>query len=226
MQVQVLISPDVRKAFQGVSLGVGVLAGASIREASEELEAFKREVEERLRGELVLEELKDHPVVRVYRDFYWRIGIDPTKQRPSSEALARRILRGKSLPRINTAVDAYNVASLETLISIGAYDLDNVELPAVLRKARAGEVFVELGGKSEELEEGELVIADAEKVLNVYPHRDSDLTKITLETENILVVACGVPGISPGCVYEAAEKALRYIQRFCGGEVKELKAVV
>jgi len=58
-----------------------------------------------------LEGLKEDPVVRAYRDFYWRLGIDPTKVRPSSEALARRALRGE-FPRVSPLVDAGNVASI------------------------------------------------------------------------------------------------------------------
>jgi phosphoenolpyruvate synthase (EC 2.7.9.2) len=48
-----------------------------------------------IRASASLEGLKEDPVVRAYRDFYWRLGIDPTKVRPSSEALARRAFRGE-----------------------------------------------------------------------------------------------------------------------------------
>jgi DNA/RNA-binding domain of Phe-tRNA-synthetase-like protein len=68
---------------------------------------FGQQLEEaRRRLSLTLPSLKDHPIIRAYRDFYWRLGIDPTKQRPSSEGLARRLLAQGRLPRINSVVDA------------------------------------------------------------------------------------------------------------------------
>ncbi len=73
------------------------------------------------------ESLKDNPIIRALRDFYWSIGIDPTKTRPSSEALVRRLLNSNSIPKINNVIDAGNIASIETLIPIGIYDLDKIK---------------------------------------------------------------------------------------------------
>ncbi|MFN3268498.1 MAG: phenylalanine--tRNA ligase beta subunit-related protein, partial [Zestosphaera sp.] len=75
--------------------------------------------------------LKDNEVIRAYRNFYWKIGIDPTKTRPSSEALIRRLLRG-SFPRLNLVVDAGNIASAETLVPIGIYDIRYSTSPYIL----------------------------------------------------------------------------------------------
>jgi DNA/RNA-binding domain of Phe-tRNA-synthetase-like protein len=65
-----------------------------------------------LRQRFRLETLKDEPVIKAYRQFYWSLGIDPTKLRPSSEALVRRCLQGTVIPRINNVVDANNLASI------------------------------------------------------------------------------------------------------------------
>jgi len=51
--------------------------------------------------------------VRAYRDFYWRIGLDPTKTISSSEALLRRVLKGE-FPTVSVLIDAENIASAET----------------------------------------------------------------------------------------------------------------
>lgn len=71
-----------------------------------------------------VETLKDEPTVRAYRDLYWRLGIDPTKTRPSGESLLRRVLHGNELPNTSTVVDAYNLASMKTIIPISGFDLD------------------------------------------------------------------------------------------------------
>ena len=68
---------------------------------------------------------------------YKRVGIDPTKTRPSSEALLRRVRKGDELPRINSLVDIINWCSLETQLPYGLYDLDQIR-GAVDAAARAG----------------------------------------------------------------------------------------
>ena len=172
-----------------------------------------------VRRRLSIESLKDHPVVRAYRDFYWRIKIDPTKTRPSSEALARRVLAGRPFPRINNVVDGGNLASLETLIPIGLYDVDRVEsLTLKIRLSRGGEVFRPIGGGEEVLREGMVILASNGQVLHLYPHRDSVETMIREDTRRVLVLAAGVPGVGEDLVGEAAAKTVEYILTFAGGE--------
>ena len=74
------------------------------------------------------------------RTLYKALGIDPTKTRPSNEALLRRALKGEGLYRINTLVDALNLASLREQLPFGLYDLGRVRPPVTLRLGAAGEV--------------------------------------------------------------------------------------
>ena len=70
---------------------------------------------------------------------YRRIGLDPTKTRPSSEALLRRVRKGDRLPRINSLVDICNWCSLEFQLPYGLYDLAALEPPIDLRLGLEGE---------------------------------------------------------------------------------------
>jgi DNA/RNA-binding domain of Phe-tRNA-synthetase-like protein len=177
--------------------------------------AVKRAVE-RVRSSLTLEGLKDHPVIRAYRDFYWRLGIDPTKTRPSSEALIRRALRSGSIPLINNVVDLGNVASMKTMVPIGIYDLDKAAPPLTLRRAHAGETFYPIGGAPETLSDRDVVLVDSRGVvMHVFPHRDSVHTMVTRETKRILIVACGVRGVGEERVREAVELASKLIAESC-----------
>ena len=151
-----------------------------------------------------LKSLRNDPVVRAYRKFYWRIGIDPTKTRPASEALVRRVLRG-SFPRINPVVDAGNIASVETLVPIGIYDLSRAEPPFKIILSRGGEVFRPIGGEPERLPPNIPIFIDARgTVMHVYPHRDSIDTMIREDTEEVLIVAAGVPDVPVSTVRKAA----------------------
>jgi|Deesub1362B_J571_1020462.scaffolds.fasta_scaffold00062_42 DNA/RNA-binding domain of Phe-tRNA-synthetase-like protein len=166
-----------------------------------------------------LESLKDNKIVRAYRDFYWRIGIDPTKQRPSAEALIRRAFKG-NFPKINTVVDAGNLASAEYCIPIGIYQMENVRGIPILRLSKGGEEFLPIGGKLKILKEGTLIIADEEKVLHVYPYRDSQYTMVKKDGR-FLVVACGVPNVPSSLLIEVIDRFLKLAEEWCNAKTIE-----
>ncbi|MEM4175745.1 MAG: phenylalanine--tRNA ligase beta subunit-related protein, partial [Candidatus Nitrosocaldus sp.] len=171
-------------------------------------------VMDELRTKLTLskDDLKNHPVVRALRDFYWRLGIDPTKVRPSSEALARRFLMGK-MPRINNVVDAGNIASIETLVPIGIYDLGMVNGMLVLRRAMNNEEFVDITGKASRLTGKEIVLADEQGVMHVFPHRDALRTSVKDYTSRILVVGCYVmDGMDASLAKAAVDRTIELIR--------------
>jgi DNA/RNA-binding domain of Phe-tRNA-synthetase-like protein len=212
------IEPPLQRRFPGLEAHLIRLRGIKVEETNRKLEALKEEAVRRARGRWRLEELRDHPIIRAYRDFFWRLGLDPTKIRPAAEALLRRVLHGRSLPRINTAVDAYNLVSLQSLIALAAFDGGRVVGEPYMREAEAGEEFLGIGmERPKVLRGGEPVISDGEKLLALYPYRDADSSKITLETKEMLLLVCGVPGIDRDVLLEAGRLAVRYITRFCGG---------
>ena len=182
----------------------------------EDVEAMTKLV----RSRYSLESLKSDPVVRAYRDFYWRIGIDPTKTRPSSEALVRRALRNQ-FPRIHPVVDAGNIASAETMVPIGLYDLDRARPPFRIVLSRGGEVFRGIGGKVEVLEKGIPILIDSQgTVMHIYPHRDSVDTMVRETTQRIFILAAGVPRVPRDLVQRATVRVAELLQKigwvWCG----------
>lgn len=199
----------------GIFVAYGMLRGVKVSRSSNILERAAEEV----RKLYSLEKLKDHPVARAYRDFYWRIGIDPTKVRPSGEALVRRILRGEGLPSVNSVVDAGNMASALTLVPIGLYDESKLVGKLELRLAKPGEEFQPIGGSEKKLVGGEPVLADEIGPIFLYPHRDCERTKIRESTADVLVVAAGVPNVDRVVVRGALALALDLIRETSGGEL-------
>lgn len=147
--------------------------------------------------------------IKAFRKFYWKIGIDPTKTRPSSEALVTRLFK-KGLPRINNMVDAGNLASVRDLIPIGLYDMEHLAGEPVLRISEPGELFRGIGGKDEEMDGNIPVLADEKGIIHLYPHRDSMRTRITENTTEVLMVACGVRGIRPRDLKSALDGVFYY----------------
>ena len=116
------------------------------------------------------------------RELYRRFGTDPTRMRPSSEALLRRLRKGESLPRINSLVDVANAMSVQLQVPVGLYDLG---------KVKGGELVIRLGTDGEKYEGigkervnvgGRICVADAEGPCG-NPSADSARTMITTATE-------------------------------------------
>lgn len=216
--LQLKTNPDVSFRFPQLAVKLRPLTDVRVQPSDAELEQFKDEVVQRVRANYDLSTLKDAALFRLYRDFFWRVGIDPTKVRPAAEALIRRILGGNPLPRINTLVDAYNLASIETRIALAAFDLDRLQGPLTMRFARTGEEFLGIGmTKPMALSGGEVVVADEARLVAVYPYRDADFSKVTEKTKNVVLMVCGVPGIDGPTLLDAGDVAVRLVTRFCGG---------
>ena len=214
------IDTQVKTRFLELTVLACNIEGVKVEKRSIELEKFKNEIMEQVREKYDLETLKNLSTFRAYRDFFWRVGIDPTKIRPAAEALIRRVLGGRSIPHINTLVDAYNLASVKTEIALAAFDADKLKGDLLMRFAEKGEEFLGIGmEKPMILQGGEIVVSDDEKLVAIYPYRDADSTKITEKTKNVTLLVCGVPGIEEKTLQDATGVTLNCIVRFCNGKV-------
>jgi DNA/RNA-binding domain of Phe-tRNA-synthetase-like protein len=207
----------------GVRIAYQEVFGVNNSTRPEGLEEVLRSAEEEARKALSLEALKDHPIIRIYRDFYWRvIGIDPTKQRPAQEALLRRVLRGEPLPRINPAVDIGNAASIRWLVPVGLYDIDKAGGDVLELRWSNGEEFMPIGGKPTRVER-QIILARGSLVLHVYPYRDSELTKVDESTKNILIVVAGLRGVSDDVLTGCSSYISSLFERLLGGRAGPIK---
>jgi DNA/RNA-binding domain of Phe-tRNA-synthetase-like protein len=125
-------------------------------------------------------------VTAAVRTMYKQVGLDPTKTRPSSEALLRRVRKGDPLPRINSLVDVINWCSVESQLPFGLYDADTVQGPITLRLGEAGESYA---GIRKDLVHvaGRLTLADDAGPFG-NPTSDSARTMVTTATTHALVV--------------------------------------
>lgn len=215
-------SSDVKKRFPDLSVLTFSVNDVKISKSNDELVKLKERVFRDVRERYDIETLKDVSIFRAYRDFFWRIGVDPTKSRPAAEALVRRVLTGKVIPNINTLVDVYNLASIKSEVALAAFDEDKLEGVLTMRFAFIGEKFLGIGmNKPVNLEGGEVVISDSEKPVALYPYRDADCSKVTEGTKNVLMLVCGVPSVSSETLHIAKQTTAEYIKRFCDGRTEK-----
>ena len=115
------------------------------------------------------------------RTLYRRFGVDPTRHRPSSEALLRRVRRGEPLPRVNSLVDVANVVSLLLQVPVGLYDLAQVQGQLRLRLGAGGESYAGIGREVVSVA-GRICVADEAGPCG-NPSADSARTMITTATQ-------------------------------------------
>jgi DNA/RNA-binding domain of Phe-tRNA-synthetase-like protein len=128
----------------------------------------------------------ESPAILATRSGYKALGKDPARYRGSAEALIRRIIAGKGLPRIHAVVDIINIASVESRLPIGLYDLTHVQGNITFRAGRAGETYKGIGKYDLNLE-GLPLFSD-----ELGPHgsatSDSERTMVTATTRNVLAI--------------------------------------
>lgn len=209
-----MAGPDVISILVAPDLAGVVRPAASVVDDVSVVEA-----EARLDGPLadatVSMRTKPEPVdtIAAVRAMYRRVGIDPTKTRPSSEALLRRVRKGGDLPRVNSLVDIINWCSLESQLPFGLYDRAAIEGPVTLRIGLEGEQYAGIRKDTVHVA-GRLVLADA---LGPFgnPTSDSARTMVTTATTRALVVVFAPAGIAAAVTDEVLRVTRGRIADYC-----------
>ncbi len=195
-----------------VSPAAAIVAGVTDATRVQALEEALAEAERRLRTM----DPTASPLANV-RAMYRRFGVDPTKTRPSSEALLRRIRKGEPLPRINAAVDVGNWCSVETQLPYGLYDLGRVSGSVVtLRLGREAEAYPGIRKDAVHVA-GRLLLADDEGPFG-NPTADSARTMVGPQTDTILVVIY-CPAACADVKKAALDMTVARLLQYCGGRV-------
>jgi DNA/RNA-binding domain of Phe-tRNA-synthetase-like protein len=177
---------EIKIALPGVKLGVVEADGASIILVHPDLAKLMDEVCARKRAEFTVESLAEAEPVRAVRSMFREWGMDPSKYRPSSEALLRRVVQGKGLYRVSNVVDIGNLGSLETGWPYGCYDRSKINPPVALRHGATGEKYEGIGKQTWHLE-GRPVLTDSSGPFGS-PISDSTRTMITESATQIMIV--------------------------------------
>ncbi|MBL4789704.1 MAG: hypothetical protein JKY60_11905 [Kordiimonadaceae bacterium] len=162
--------------------------------------------------DLLGEAASSDPVIAKIRAAFKTCGKDPSRYRPSSEALTRRIIAGKPLYHVNNVVDCGNLISLMTGIPVGCYDATWIKGDLTLRVGKAGETYETIGRGSLNLE-GLPVLADANGPFGT-PFSDSAHTAVTETTRKVKFITYGL-NISDTLTSDATHNAHSLLRRFC-----------
>ena len=190
--MNIIVSQEIEQVcpdFVGAAVDAKVVNSTYSAPLWDEIHAL----EEHFRQELTTESLKELPGIAAIRRVYKACGKDPSRYRPASEQLIRRMLQGKELYQIDTLVDLINLASIAYGYSIGGFDADKfVGDTLTLGIGREGEPYEGIGRGMLNIA-GLPVYRDAQGGVGT-PTSDNERTKMTLGTTHLVVLINGYDG--------------------------------
>lgn len=219
--MKVIVSQEIERVcpdFVGACVEAQVVNSPYCAPLWEEINALGA----KYREQLTTESLKQMPSIEATRRVYRACGKDPSRYRPASEALIRRMLQGKELYQRDTLVDLINLASIAFGYSIGGFDADRfVGDTLTLGVGRHDEPYEGIGRGMINIE-GLPVYRDAAGGVGT-PTSDHERTKLSLDTTRLLTIVNGYDGNRTN-VLACANFIQRLLQRYAasdGGEVLE-----
>lgn len=217
---EIRITPELKAKCPNAALGC-VEADVETGAAPAALHEALRICEERIAKLPEPRAVLEASAIVTTRAGYKALGKDPARYRGSAEALLRRMIAGKGMPRINNVVDVINLVSVESRLPIGLYDLAHIEGPIEFRAGRAGETYKGIGKYDLNLE-GLPLFADAQGP-HGSPTSDSERTMVTDATKKVLAIIISFAG--PSALDAATKRIEEQLQLFCAAKNVETKTV-
>jgi DNA/RNA-binding domain of Phe-tRNA-synthetase-like protein len=177
---------EIRVELPSVKLGLLEADGMHLGPSDAALGQLLNEVCEQRRRDFTLQSLAEAEATRAVRIMFRAWGVDPSKYRPSSEALLRRVVQGKGLYPVLNVIDIANLGSIETGWPYGCYDRSRLYPPIRFRVGKPGESYEGIGKRAWHLA-GRPVLADADGPFGS-PISDSTRSMITESAQDIFVV--------------------------------------
>jgi DNA/RNA-binding domain of Phe-tRNA-synthetase-like protein len=221
--MQLQLDEQLTTRIPGVTFGMVTINGVTVRERDDRLwKQIEMLCQHRAR-EFTLERLSENEQIAAVRGLQKSFGFDPTRYRPSSESLLRRVLKGQGLYQINTAVDVNNLCSLEFLLPMCSYDLRHVKGQVQVRIGEPGEEYPGIGRQVFQAE-NKVIIADDSGIMGSTVS-DSERTKVTTATTDILLAIYAPATMDPRIIERHAALAGQRMVEFNGGQARDVLAM-
>jgi DNA/RNA-binding domain of Phe-tRNA-synthetase-like protein len=182
---EIRIDDKIKNLFPNLQLGI-FTTGVSVSESGPRILGKIDEITSKIRSSCSIEDISSIAAIQQTKNAYRKLGKDPSRYRPSAEALCRRIVNGKSLFKINNVVDILNTISIEIGYSIGGYDLDKINGNIVLSKGLPYVSYDAIGRGLLNIED--LPVLFDETGPFGCPTSDSTRTMVTTSTKNFLMI--------------------------------------
>ncbi|MCK5372347.1 MAG: hypothetical protein KAQ62_27485, partial [Cyclobacteriaceae bacterium] len=172
-------------------------------------------------SELTVETISQKPTIKSTKEAYRKLGKDPSRYRPSAEALTRRIVKGKGLYNVNNVVDLLNLVSLESGFSIGGYDADKIEGSIEFGIGRPDEPYQAIGRGNLNIENLPL-FRDASGAFGS-PTSDSIRTMVTDQTTSFLMIL--IDFSDDENLEHFVERSVELLEKYASATLVETKVI-
>jgi DNA/RNA-binding domain of Phe-tRNA-synthetase-like protein len=208
----IFITDTIRQKIKGLNFGLVQAKNVSVKPTTASFDTELQNLEQEIKQNFCNTAPSENEIVSSVRRMYRQVGWEPTKYRPSSEALIRRLLQNKGLYRINNLVDYGNLVSARYHIPMGLYDLDKI----------SGKIVIDTGLPNEEYQgiskalihaSGKIILRDDVGVFG-NPTADSRRTSISAQTKISLAVFFCPANIADDYVIQAISELAGYYKEF------------
>jgi len=213
--ININISEIIEKNIKGIKFGLILADNVQVKKDDQQFGEELKELEQYLKDKFTNQHPSEDEVISHVRRMYRRIGWEPTKYRPSSEALVRRIIKGKGLYRINNIVDYGNIVSAKFHLPMGLYDVHNIKGEAIFDVGKAGESYRGIS-KDEIQAEGKLILRDDDGIFG-NPTADSVRTSITTQTSKALAIFFCPPEVGKEYLLTVLDSLEKYYKKSSNG---------
>lgn len=193
--MQISIHESIRQVIPNCRLGYLTISDVIVRGTPPALSQEFAQLQQEVAKVYNLEDLPKLPRVLAVRNMYKKLDFDPSRYRPASEALVRRVLQKKDLYYVNSAVDVNNYCSIKYLLPFGLYDLDQIAGDVIYRREQEGS-YINIAGKM--VSTGNKPFLTDDRGVFGNPTSDSRRTAVTLKTRNILAVIYADESVNTG----------------------------
>jgi DNA/RNA-binding domain of Phe-tRNA-synthetase-like protein len=215
------IQKELFDLLPDLTIGMVVATDVDNTHPSKEIEDLLAQAVEEVRRGFIVDRAQDHPRIKPWRAAFSKLGISGSKFPSSIESMARRILKGDPIPKINPLVDLYNSISLRYLVPMGGHDLGTLEGNIHLRFAEGWESFTPMGGgETIIVPKGELVYCDDREVLTRnWVWRQCEKDKTTEKTKNIFIPIDVLGEVKRERAEEIVLELTQLVPRYLGGSL-------
>lgn len=192
-----------------------------------------REYRTRRLGELCREyetlDVHADPVLEGFHLLHDAVGVKRRKNVPASENLIKMLKKNQGeMFFINTAVDIYNLLSMESKLALGAHNMERIDGNVTLRFTDGSERFVPLGQTEP------VAVApheycycdDSNEVLCRLEIRQVNKTAVDEAARDVLYILQGNRATPEELLRDTARRLVELTQTYCGGHGEIIEAEV
>jgi DNA/RNA-binding domain of Phe-tRNA-synthetase-like protein len=192
--MEIKVSQDIKNLLPNFKVGIIQYSSITVSESPQMLKGRLQLFQESIYFDLEDKPVTDIKGIQEWRTIFKKVGTDPSRYRPSVEALYRRIKKQDYLHTINSAADLNNFFSLQYEVPIGIYDLDKINGAIELRVGKSGDEYTGINGRLINME-NKLLTSDTTGPFGS-PFVDSERTAVTEASQNAVQVIYLKPSLS------------------------------